>query len=212
MRHDFTSVLALAPHTDDVELGAGGTIARWIGEKKEVFYVAFSIAEKSVPKGLPKDILEQELKAATKVLGIAEDNLYIYKFEVRTFPKFRQEILELLVTLRDKLKPDLILLPSLRDVHQDHHVIAEEGIRAFKHKTILSYELPWNLLNFEPLAFINLEKRCLDKKVQAISCYQSQKDRYYADKQFFYGLARARGVQINCTYAEAFEVVRWIVE
>jgi LmbE family N-acetylglucosaminyl deacetylase len=211
VNYEFASVLALAPHADDVELGAGGSLARWISEGKEVFYVAFSIAEKSVPEGLPKDILEQEAKEATKVLGIAEGNLRIYKFEARTFPKFRQEILELLVSLREELKPDLVLMPSLRDMHQDHHVVAEEGIRAFKHTTILSYELPWNLLGFEPQAFIALGKNHLDRKMRAIGCYQSQKARNYANKEFFYGLAKTRGVQANCAYAEAFEVVRWIV-
>jgi LmbE family N-acetylglucosaminyl deacetylase len=212
MRYEFASVLALAPHADDVELGTGGSVAKWIGEGKEVFYVAFSIAEKSVPEGLPKDVIEQEAKKATKALGIAEGNLHIHKFEVRTFPKFRQEILEILVNLREELKPDLILMPSLRDVHQDHHVIAEEGIRAFKYSNILAYELPWNLFSFAPSLFVPLETKHLEKKVQAISCYQSQKHRDYTDKDFLYGLAKTRGVQISAKYAEAFEVVRWILK
>jgi hypothetical protein len=56
-----------------------------------------------------------------------------------------------------------------------------------------------------------LGKNHLDRKVRAIGCYQSQKARNYANKEFFYGLAKTRGVQANCAYAEAFEVVRWIV-
>lgn len=206
------TILALSPHTDDVELGAGGTIVKWIEESKEVFYVAFSIAEKSVPEGLPKDILEEECKQATKALGMLENNLFIYKFSVRDFPRFRQEILEILVSLRDKLRPGLVLLPSLKDIHQDHRTIAEEGIRAFKYTSILSYELPWNLFNFEPSLFTTLQERHLGKKVEAIKCYQSQKHRNYASEEFFYGLARTRGVQINAQYAEAFEVIRWIIK
>jgi len=209
--NNFNTIFALSPHTDDVELGAGGTIAKWIEEGKEVFYVAFSIAEKSIPEGLPKNILEKECKQATKALGISENNLFIYKFPVRDFPKFRQEILEILIDLRDKLQPALVLLPSLKDIHQDHHTIAEEGIRAFKYTSILSYELPWNLFNFEPSLFTTLQKRYIDKKVEAIKCYQSQKHRNYASEEFFYGLARIRGVQINAQYAEAFEVIRWII-
>lgn len=209
--NNFNTVLALSPHTDDVELGAGATIARWIEEGKEVFYVAFSIAEKSVPEGLPKNILEEECKQATKALGILEGNLFIYKFSVRDFPKFRQEILEVLINLRDKLQPDLVLLPSLKDMHQDHRTIAEEGIRAFKYTSILSYELPWNLFNFEPSLFTTLQERHIDKKVEAIKCYHSQKHRNYASEEVFYGLARSRGVQINAQYAEAFEVLRWII-
>lgn len=208
---DFKTILALSPHTDDVELGAGGTLARWIEEGKEVFYAAFSIAEKSVPEGLPQNILEEECKQATKVLGIKENNLTIHKFPVRDFPKFRQEILETLVSLREKLEPDLVLLPSLKDIHQDHHTIAEEGIRAFKNTSLLAYELPWNLFNFETSCLITLHPRHLDKKVKAIECYQSQKHRNYTSKEFIYGWARSSGVQINAEYAEAFEVVRWVI-
>lgn len=209
--NDFKRILALSPHTDDAEFGSGGTLARWIEEGKEVFYAAFSIAEKSVPEGLPQNILEEECKQATKALGIKENNLTIHKFPVRDFPKFRQEILEILVSLREKLKPDLVLLPSLKDIHQDHHTIAEEGIRAFKRASLLAYELPWNLFNFETSCLITLHQRHLDRKVNAIRCYQSQKHRNYASQEFIYGLARSRGVQINVEYAEAFEVVRWVI-
>jgi len=210
MNYNFTRVLALAPHTDDMELGAGGTVAKWIEEGKELFYATFSIAEKSLPKGLPKDTLEHEVKQATKVLGIPAENLIIHKFEVRRLPEFRQDILEILIDLREKLKPELVLLPSINDLHQDHHTIAEEGIRAFKHINILSYELPWNQLSFSPSLFVVLEERHLDKKVQAMKCYQSQQHRHYARKEFFYGLAHTRGIQVNAQYAEAFEIVRWI--
>ena len=203
--------LALSPHTDDVEFGMGGTIAKWTEEGKKIYHVVFSIAEKSVPEGFPKNILEQEVKQATKVLGIPEENLLIYKFEVRRFPEFRQEILELLIELREKLQPDLVLLPSLRDMHQDHRTIAEEGIRAFKYASILSYEILWNLINFGPSAFVILREGHLDKKVGAISCYRSQKHRHYVSEDFVRGLARTRGVQINAQYAEAFEVVRQII-
>jgi LmbE family N-acetylglucosaminyl deacetylase len=212
MSNDFSRILALAPHTDDIEFGAGGAVARWVEEGKEVFYVAFSTAEKSVPEGFSKNILEQEVKQSTKVLGIAEDNLLILKFEVRKFPEFRQDILEIMVSLREKLKPDLVLLPSLKDIHQDHHTIAEEGIRAFKYTAnILAYEIPWNLLSFETSSFVILQKRHLDKKVQAIKCYRSQQHKHYASETSIYGFAGTRGVQINAEYAESFEIIRWVI-
>jgi len=208
---NLSKILVLSPHTDDAEFGAGGTIARFIEEGKEIFYAAFSIAEKSVPKDLPKNILDSECRQATKALGISENNLFIYKFPVRDFPKFRQEILEILISLRDKLHPALVLLPSLKDIHQDHHTIAEEGVRAFKYISILSYEVPINLFSFETSSFVILQKEHLDKKTEAIKCYQSQKHRHYSNEEFIYGMARARGVQAYTEYAEAFEVIRWII-
>lgn len=87
---DFKRILVLAPHTDDGEFGCGGSIARFIEEKKEVFYVAFSAAEKSVPANFPKDILRKEVKEATAELGIKKSNLMLFKYEVRNFPSFFQ--------------------------------------------------------------------------------------------------------------------------
>ena len=207
---DFKTVLALSPHTDDVELGAGGTLARWIEEGKEVFYVAFSIAEKSVPEGFPQNILEKECRQATKALGLKGNDISIYKFPVRDFPKFRQEILEIMVSLRDKLEPDLVLVPSLRDIHQDHRIIAEEGRRVFKYTNLLAYELPWNLFSFEASCLIALQRRHVDKKVEAIKCYQSQKHRNYTGEEFLSGWVRSRGIQIHTEYAEAFDVMRLV--
>ncbi len=207
---DFKTVLALSPHTDDVELGAGGTLARWIEEGKEVFYVAFSIAEKSVPEGFPQNILEKECRQATKSLGLKGNDISIYKFPVRDFPQFRQEILEIMVSLRDKLEPDLVLVPSLRDIHQDHRIIAEEGRRVFKHINLLAYELPWNLFSFEASCLIALQRRHVDKKMEAIKCYQSQKHRNYTGEEFLSGWVRSRGIQIHTEYAEAFDVMRLV--
>jgi len=207
----FSRVLVLAPHTDDGELGCGGTIARLLEEKKQVFYTAFSIAEKSVPPEFPSNILETEVKKATDALGIKENNLIIKHYEVRTFPYHRQEILEDIVSLRKEIKPALIFMPSLADLHQDHKVIAEEGARAFKASTVLCYEQPWNNLSFGTSCLVRLEERHISKKIEALKCYGTQKNRDYMSEEFIRGLARTRGVQIGTRYAEAFEVVRWVI-
>ena len=100
MYQNVERVLVLAPHTDDGEFGCGGSIARFVEEGKDVHYVAFSTAEKSVPKGLPNNILETEVKEATKRIGIPPANLIIYKYEVRKLNYIRQEILEELVHIK----------------------------------------------------------------------------------------------------------------
>lgn len=204
-------VLILAPHTDDGEFGCGGTIARFAAEKVEVFSAAFSSCQKSVPKGFPKDILKKEYIAAGLKLGIKKSNLILFDYDVRTFPACRQEILEDLVKLRGELAPDLVLMPTLTDIHQDHLTIAEEGLRAFKNSTILCYEIPWNTISFFATAFIHLEKAWLDKKIVALSQYKSQAHRSYADAEYVRCLARTRGVQIGSRYAEAFSLARLVV-
>ena len=211
MFNDFKKILVLAPHTDDGELGCGGTIARFVEEKKQVFYIAFSSAEKSVPRGLPRDILKKEVKKAVKIFGLFPKNLILFNHEVRDFPRYRQEILDEMIKLDKKIKPDLILLPSAHDIHQDHQVILQEGLRAFKKISILGYELPWNNYIFNTDVFIPLKEKHLLKKIKALSCYKSQLGKFYMSGDFIKSLAKTRGVQINVSYAEAFEVIRLIL-
>jgi len=206
----FKRILILAPHTDDGELGAGGTISKLIELGANVYYAAFSTAEESVPDHLPKDILKTEVRDATKKLGIKEENLKIYNYRVRNLNYKRQDILENLIQLRNEIKPDLILMPSLNDIHQDHLTIAQEGLRAFKTTTILGYELIWNNLTFNTTSFVKLEAKHIKNKFAALQKYKSQNSRDYMSEEFIFSLAKTRGVQIGQKYAEAFEVIRLI--
>jgi len=205
---DCNNVLVLAPHTDDGELGLGGTIHKLISMGKNVYYAAFSTAEKSVPEGFPRDVLKYEVKKATARLGIKPENLFIYDFEVRKLNYYRQEILEELINLRKKYRFDLIFIPSLHDIHQDHSTIAQEGVRAFKNVTVLGYELIWNNLSFNTQCFFQLSKENIDAKISALAEYRSQGLRNYLSPDFIYSLAKTRGVQIGSDYAESFEVIR----
>ncbi len=209
---NFDKILILGPHTDDGEFGCGGTIARFIEEGQDVYYATFSCAEESVPEGLPKDILEKEVIASSNVLGIKPENLLIYRYPVRKFAQYRQEILEDLVKLKNTIHPDLVLMPSQNDLHQDHYTVAVEGLRAFKFNSILAYEMPWNNINFRTVSFVYLEERHIEKKLESVKCYRSQTGRKYANEEFIKSLARTRGVQIGVEFAETFEVVRWILK
>lgn len=208
----FERILVLAPHTDDGEFGCGGTIAKMVEEGKEVYYAAFSAAEKSVPPHCDKDVLRQEVKKATGVLGIKPACLIINNFPVRDFPAFRQDILENMVKLSVDIRPDLVLLPSSRDLHQDHLTVAQEGLRAFKNTSILGYEIPWNNLTFSTNCFIALTRSQVQKKVTALKCYESQSFRTYASEDFIWSLARTRGTQINVVYAEVFDAIRIFIK
>jgi len=205
-------VLVLAPHTDDGEFGCGATISKLIDEDVEVYYAAFSACQQSVLKEFPSDILITEVKAATEVLGIKKENLILFDYDVRTFNYHRQEILDDLIKLRSEINPDLIFMPSVNDIHQDHHTIATEGLRAFKFNSILCYEVPWNNFTFNTSTFVHLDENHIQKKVNALKEYKSQAHRTYANEEFIRALARTRGVQIGTHYAETFDVVRWIIK
>jgi len=208
----FQRILVLAPHTDDGEFGCGGTIAKMVSEGKDVYYVAFSAAEKSVPPDWDRGILRQEVKKATGVLGIKPECLVIEDFPVRDFPAFRQDILEKMIILRGEIKPDLVFLPSVHDLHQDHLTVAREGLRAFKTTSMLGYEIPWNNLTFSTSCFVALTKPQVQKKVDALRCYKSQSFRPYASRDFIWSLARTRGTQSNALYAEVFDTIRLYIK
>jgi len=204
-------ILILAPHTDDGEFGCGGSIVKFLEQGKTVYYVAFSTAEESVPRGLPKDILGVEVKKATKILGVSPENLILHKYEVRKLNYVRQEILEELIKIKKEITPDLVFVPSPNDLHQDHYTVAMVGIRAFKQISILGYEIPWNNITLHTQAFVTLDKKHIERKVKALKAYKSQEHRFYATPDFIWSLAKTRGVQIAAEYAETFEVIRWVI-
>lgn len=206
------TILVLAAHTDDGEFGCGGSIAKFIEQGANVYYAAFSLCEESVPEGWPKDILEKELKQAAITWGVGAPNLLIFRYPVRRFAQHRQEILEDLVGLQKRLKPTIVFMPSFNDLHQDHHIIAEEGRRAFKKTTILAYEMPWNNIMFSTQLFVKLDSNHVEIKLAALREYKSQKDKSYASPRFIEGLAHTRGVSVDSEYAEAFEVVRCVID
>lgn len=211
MLSKFKNVYVLAPHTDDGELGAGGVISKLIEGGSNVYYFAFSTAEESVPVEFHKDILKTEVVRATAKLGIRKENVIIYNYEVRKLNYSRQEILEDLIVHRKNLYPDLVLMPSVNDIHQDHSTIAQEGLRAFKNSTILGYELIWNNLTFNTTSFVKLDEKHIQAKCDALKEYKSQGIRDYMSEEFIFALAKTRGVQTGVKYAESFEVVRWLM-
>ena len=183
-------------------------MARLVEEGCEVRYVAFSIATRSLPDGFPPDTLAREVREATQVLGIPEELLTVHDFEVRAFPEKRQEILEYLIQVGQELRPDAVFQPCLQDLHQDHQVVAAEGLRAFKRTTVLGYEIPWNNLDFSYQWYTALEARHVERKVDSTSKYASQQHRRYADPEYIWSLAKMHGTNVGRPYAEVFQVYR----
>jgi N-acetylglucosamine malate deacetylase 1 len=199
-------VLILAPHTDDGELGCGATIAKYSQKGTAVTYIAFSDCAQSLPPGVNKGSLIQECRNATSLLGI--NDVRFFNFEVRKFPALRQDILEVMVKINQELNPETIFFPAKNDIHQDHHTIYEEALRAFKNSNLFGYELPWNNTCFSPNYFELVSEENLAKKINALKEYATQSHRNYMNENFIRSLAVVRGVQCNEPLAEAFEVYK----
>ncbi len=204
------TVLILSPHTDDAELGCGGTISRLIEEGHSVWVAIFSTCDESLPPGFSPGTLKTESINSLVSLGLNEDQIIHYDYQVRVFNYSRQSILEDLVQLKKKMLPDLVFIPSLDDYHQDHKTVAEEGVRCFKNGcSILSYELIWNNTGFKNQLYYVLEERHIKNKIKALKNYETQQGRSYLSEEFIRSLAKVRGIQNGVDLAEAYEVIRY---
>jgi LmbE family N-acetylglucosaminyl deacetylase len=206
----FDRVLVLGAHPDDGEFGCGATMAKLAAAGVDVHYAMFSPCVESLPEGLPRDVLAGEAREASLALGMKPENLVFFDFPVRKFPQFRQEILEEMVRMRKELRPDLVMLPSTHDLHQDHATIAAEGWRAFKSVSLVGYEVAWNNLSFTAHLFSVLKPEYVEQKIEALRAYRSQEFRSYSKASFIRSLAEVRGTQVGQPLAEAFEMIRWI--
>lgn len=203
---NFKRVLALSPHTDDAELGAGGTLARLLEEGAEVHYVAFSA---------PRPELKEECEQALKMLKGPDNgaHIHILDYERRTFPQHRQEILQYLYDFNNKHHPDLVLTPCTYDAHQDHQTVTNEALRCFKSSTIFGYILRWNCRTIKEDVNISIQEHHLQAKIAAISQYFSQlkKRRPYFCPDYHRFEAYVRGVDSPSRYAEAFELIKLVL-
>lgn len=211
MLSHFKTALLLAPHTDDIEFGMGGTLAKLLDQGVNVHCVAFSSCDESLPKGFERGTLRREMSDSLQSIGVMKDQIKVLDFQVRHFPARRQDILEVLIQLRNSLKPDLVFVPASGDIHQDHGVISIEGRRAFKNSCLLGYELVWNLTLADSTCSVQLSSDLIDRKCEAIGFYKSQAGKPYASAEAVRSLARVRGLQSGFEFAESFEVMRWIV-
>lgn len=203
MENVFRKLLFVGPHPDDVELGCGGTIAKYSRSSRIIYLILSPCMEE--PKN--KNIIN-EVRRAIDILGISEKDLIIKKIPRRNFHDHRRRIRETLISVRDEFEPELVFCPSLRDIHQDHSVTAEETLRLFRDNGVISYEAPRSSLFFQPNLYIILNDEGFSQKMRALRCYKSQFDRYYFNPDVIRSLVCMRGSQARARYAEAFEILR----
>jgi LmbE family N-acetylglucosaminyl deacetylase len=204
------NILVLSPHTDDAELGCGATISRLLREGNRVYVAVFSTCEESLPKGFLPGTLKTECIDSLTSLGVSEDDIFFYDYQVRVFNYSRQNILDDLVLLKNKVSPSTVFIPSVDDYHQDHKTIADEAVRCFKNNcSILSYELIWNNTGFRNQIYYDVSEEDVANKIAALSRYETQKHRIYFQNNFIEALATVRGAQNGIRYAEVFEVIRY---
>lgn len=201
-------VLAVGAHPDDIELGAGGTVARHAKEGDEVYFLILTYGEKSGDEETRKrEALESANILNVKSVSFAEIPDTMVRDDIKTIMKIEDVI--------KKVKPDRVYTHGTKDTHQDHRNAALATYSAAREVLeLFSYESPDTYPSFNPQFYVRITDT-MSQKIKALEKYNSQRNKKYLEAKAIKGLAQFRGYQVGryhsrMEYAEAFEVIRSI--
>ena len=196
-------VLFLGAHPDDIELGCGALLHNIAG-KTEVLCVTLSDNQKNPEL---KNVMDEHYESM-KVLGVPREKVVFGQFTTRVFPDSRQDILEYFLKLRKDFKPDLILVHSKQDVHQDHNTMTEEALRAFRGITVLGFDVVRSSYGFFPHFLVEVTEEDVKAKIEALAQYETYRDRYYFNPELTRSIMVRHGALAECAFAEGFDILR----
>jgi N-acetylglucosamine malate deacetylase 1 len=196
-------VLFLGAHPDDIELGCGALVHQ-IASQTEILCVTLSDNQKN--PDLKK--VKNEHFESMRVLGVPQEKIMLGPFSTRVFPDSRQDILEYFLKLRKDFKPDLIFTHSKQDVHQDHNTMTDEALRAFRGITVLGFDVVRSSYGFFPSFLVEVTEENVNKKIEALSEYETYKDRYYFNSELTRSIMVRHGALAERPFAEGFDILR----
>jgi len=195
-------VMCLGAHSDDIEIGCGGTVLMLLEEKPDadICWVVLGA------DGLRK---KEAIESANLFLAAAKKKEVITReFRDGYFPQMWGEIKDFFEQLKSKNQPDLVLTHHRADLHQDHRLVSDLTWNTFRNHLILEYEI----IKYDgdlgvPNFFVQLNEPIVQRKIQTIlNCFKSQKDKGWFTEDTFSSILRLRGMESNSPdkYAEAF--------
>lgn len=186
-------ILAIGAHPDDIEFGCGATL---INQCTHALVLSSGGQDTHIK--------------ALRYLGITEVDTH--DFPNRRFHEQYNKLSELFYSIDKAENYDIVFLPSSTDFHQDHRTVHQAGIRAFKDRAILGYEIPWDNRTFSTDVFVPVDEEALDLKLRSLKHYELDTVEHgHATPDIVMSLAKTRGIQIRVPYAEAFECIRMIL-
>lgn len=198
------SVLCLGAHSDDIEIGAGGTILSWIaaGVRVEAHWCVFSaVGERA---------REAQASAGAFLEGAAAAKVELGEFRDSYFPYEGATLKDRVAELATRVRPDVILTHARQDAHQDHREISSLTTTVFRDHLVLEYEIPkWDGDLGQANFYMPLSAEILERKISLlIDHFGSQRSKGWFDPEIFRGLARLRGMESRAAegYAEGFVV------
>jgi LmbE family N-acetylglucosaminyl deacetylase len=202
-------ILCLGAHSDDIEIGCGGTLLRLLAEHpgSSVHWVVFSAN--------PDREREARASAAAFLADAGEQKVWVKQFRESFFPSVWVEIKEFFEEVRKAVNPDVVLTHHPKDLHQDHRVIAELTWNTFRNNLVLEYEIPKYEGDLgQPNLFVPLSRSQADRKVELLlKHFASQASRSWFRADTFHGLMSIRGVECAAAdgRAEAFHARKLVL-
>jgi LmbE family N-acetylglucosaminyl deacetylase len=195
-------ILCLGSHSDDIEIGCGGTVLRLAEQYPDCtfYWVVFSATGvRALEAQSAAERFTSSARLAAPVLKTFPDGF---------LPFVGSEVKEVFEQLKKEFTPDLIFTHNRRDAHQDHRLVAELTWNTFRNHLILEYEIPkYDGDLGQPSVFVPLQREMCQNKVQFImDAFKSQHSKQWFQPETFFSLMRLRGMECNAPsgYAEAF--------
>lgn len=185
-------LLCLGAHSDDIEIGCGGTVLRLLAELPdvEVYWAVFSAGDE-------RRRAEAEAGASVLLRGAGKVETRFHGFRDGYFPAEFAGVKQAVEELKGWARPDLVLTHNRHDRHQDHRTLAELTWNSFRNHLVLAYEIPkfdGDLGN--PNLFVPLTGAQAQAKVDALMAgFESQRGKGWFTPDTFHGLLRLRGIQ-----------------
>jgi LmbE family N-acetylglucosaminyl deacetylase len=194
-------ILCLGAHSDDIEIGVGGTVLQWLcsNANLEFVWVVFSAA------GTERE-REARKSAELFLSGAKHKEIIVHGFRDGFFPYDGAKIKEVFEQLKKQISPDIIFTHYRDDRHQDHRTICDLTWNTWRNHVILEYEIPkYDGDLGSPNCFVPLRPDICDLKAKHIcDVFQTQGNKAWLTEDTFLGLMRLRGVECAGKYAEAF--------
>ncbi len=196
------NVAAIGAHPDDIEIGAGASIAVHRNRGDTVRFIIMTKGGKVAER----DQRRAEAERAAEILNV--DDVHFLDYEDTKVP-YNQESVDELEAALSEVDPDRVYIHAEEDTHQDHRRAAKASITASRNvNQVLAFEAPSTRSSFAPQYYNSVPEGVIEGKIEAIRSHESQQEKKYLEAEAMKGLARFRGRQANSTYAEAFQVIR----
>ncbi|MCI0453102.1 MAG: PIG-L family deacetylase [Candidatus Latescibacteria bacterium] len=196
------SILCLGAHSDDIEIGCGGTVLKLLESNPglSAHWVVFSATGE---RGA-----EARASAERFLARAGRKTVELHQFRDGFFPSEHSKIKTYFEELKSRVRPDAVFTHTRADLHQDHRAVCELTWNTFRDHLVLEYEVPkWDGDLGAPNVYVPLDERHASEKIAILmECFGTQRGKHWFDEETFAGLMRVRAMECNAPSrrAEAF--------